>query len=154
MVKYEIVAATAEHAFELADSMRQADIDEVWATGHFTPTGALLAGLSASRDTKAGLADGEVMCMFSVIPLSALSFTGIPWMLGSKNLPKHSRAFLRRNKVYMNEMRSRFTLMFNYVDIRNTVAIRWLKWLGFEFDAPVLYGVEQRLFSRFWVESD
>jgi hypothetical protein len=34
------------------------------------------------------------------------------------------------------EMLRDYPRLCNVVDVRNTVAIRWLKWLGFEFNVP------------------
>ncbi len=41
----------------------------------------------------------------------------------------------------------------NYVDARNEISIRWLKWLGFRFDPkPVPYGIWGLPFLRFQME--
>ena len=45
--------------------------------------------------------------------------------------------------------REQFPFMFNYVDARHTDAIRWLKWLGFEFDEAAPYGPFDLPFYRF-----
>jgi len=148
-VKYEIVPATAEHILELAQTMRKADVDEVWAAAHRTPLEALQVSVACSSETFAGLADGRVICVFGVASATLLSVMGIPWMLGSEELPKHARAFLRRNKSYIRWLKSEYKLLANYVDSRHTDAIRWLKWLGFKLDPALPFGPDQVPFHRF-----
>jgi hypothetical protein len=41
----------------------------------------------------------------------------------------------------------------NYVDVRNELSIKWLRWLGFQFDPqPIPYGVWEMPFFRFRME--
>lgn len=149
MVEYAVVQATEEHARELARNIRPADAKELWAAYHMTPLETLLLSVRVSRDTKAGLADGEVMCMFGIYTVTDLSSIGYPWLLGAKKLSRHARAFLRRNVSFMAQAREEFDLLFNFVDARNKAAIRWLGWLGFEVAEPRPYGIEQLPFHYF-----
>ena len=147
MVKYEIVLPTPAHVAELAQTIRSADVEEVWAMTHQTPRQALQQAVT--RQTRTGLADGEVLCIFGVHSPTVLGMTGVPWMLSSDALPKHARAFLRGSVEWIEMIRHQYSLLVNYVDARNLMAIRWLKWLGFELQEPVPYGAEQLPFHRF-----
>lgn len=149
MVEYAMVPATDKHLLELAVTMRQADIDEVWATGHFTPLAALQLGKLTSREVTAGIADGMVLCIFGVAQLAVLSDKGIPWMLTSSELPRHARAVLRANRGWIDRARKQYPFLVNYVDVRNTIAMRWLGWLGFKLFDPEPFGVDQLPFRRF-----
>ena len=42
-----------------------------------------------------------------------------------------------------------YTWLVNWVDDRNTCAIRWLKWMGFTIHEPEPYGVANLPFRRF-----
>ena len=147
--KYEMVPATLEHAEELAENMRWADCEEVWATAHLYPLQATLFSLEASRDATTGLADGCVVCMFGVGPAAIISTTGVPWLLTTDGVERHAKAFLRRNKKVVKEMLMTYPFLKNYVDERNTVAVRWLKWLGFDIMPSVPFGVEELPFHPF-----
>jgi hypothetical protein len=149
MPKYEIVPTTMEHVLDLVETMREADKDEVWAMTRATPCAALLTALRASRDARTGLADGEVLCIFGTTSVTTLGTTGIPWMLSSNSLPKHAKAFLRGSISYIEEMMGKYDILINYVDTRNIVAKRWLKWLGFTLDPPVPFGAARLPFHRF-----
>ncbi len=153
MTEYQLVPATEEHAHEMALVMREADREEVWASGHFTPLEALLVSLEASPEPKAGLADGKVFCMYVIGQQTLVSNWGCPWLLTAEDLPNHAREFLRRNKEYMVEVRSKYRLLLNYVDARNTMSVRWLIWLGFLVGEPQPFGVENRLFRPFRMET-
>ncbi len=151
--KYEIVPATILHGAHLACNMREADRQEVWAAGHYTPADAVCLSLEASRDATTGLADGRVVCMFGVGPAAIISTTGIPWLLTTDGVERHARAFLKRNKAVVAAMRAKYPLLRNYVDERNTVAIKWLKWLGFEILPAEPFGMEGLPFHPFEMRS-
>ena len=147
--RYEVVPATLEHVLELAENMREADREEVWAAAHYTPEQAALFSLEASRDTTTGLADGKVVCMFGVGAAAIISTTGVPWLLTTDLVNKHAKPFLRRNKKVVKEMLVTYPFLRNYVDERNTVAIKWLRWLGFDVLPAVSYGLEGLDFHPF-----
>ena len=152
MAKLQIVPATQEHLEQVAANMRQADADEAWAAGHMSPLEALEFSDRITRDTKAGLADGEVFCIFGTARASALSFNGVPWLLGTEELPKYSRGFLRLNRKYISQIKKEFDRLDNYVDVRNHAAIKWLRWLGFKINPPIAYGADNLPFHHFEME--
>jgi hypothetical protein len=150
MTEPEIVAPTHDDIVELVRTMRQADIDEIWAASMTSPYDALVRSVKVSRDTYAGKMDDEVVCIFGVAPVTVLGTIGIPWMLASDLLPQHSRAFLRANRPYIHEMRNKYSLLINFVDARNTDSVRWLRWLGFDVARfPTTYGPYGLPFFRF-----
>lgn len=147
---YEIIPSVWEHAQALANVMRPADIQEVWAASHQKPLDALAASMAVTPECMTGLANGEVMCIWGVGESSVLSLTGVPWLLGAKKLPKHSKAFLSASKHYMQHYQNKYDKLENYVDARNTLAVKWLGWLGFTIEPPKPFGVENRPFHHFY----
>lgn len=95
---------------------------------------ALDDGLKRSDWALTGLIDGEPVCMFGVAPVSILNGEGAPWMLGTEQLEQAQVAFLRACRGVVADMERTYPRLMNVVDARNTVAIRWLRWLGFRFD--------------------
>lgn len=154
MTDYRIVPATPAHAAELAANMREADVAEVWAGWRHTPTEAINRSIAVSRDPLAGLADGRVVCIFGVASPIILSAVASPWLLGAKELPRHSRTFLRLNRLYTRHIRNEYAILENYVDARNALAIRWLRWLGFTIWEPQPFGPDQLPFHRFGAYRD
>ena len=88
--------------------------------------------------------------MFGVAPRDILGGVGSPWLLGTGDVERHAITFLRLNRQYVLRMLDIFPHLVNFVDARHTVAIRWLKWLGFKFaPGPVPYGMRGMPFYRF-----
>ena len=150
MTEYSIEPTTLEHAVYLAPRLREADVEEMWAAHNVEPQLGLIMSLAASRDTSyTGLADGEPICVYGVALPSLLVNAGRPWMLGTDELPKHARKFLRENRRVIKEMNQQFPFMYNYVDARHDDAIRWLGWLGFTLEEAAPFGAEGLPFHRF-----
>ena len=96
-----------------------------------------------------GLYKNRVVCMYGVAELSILSNIGIPWLLGTDEIEQHSKYFLRQNRYYMKEIKKKYSYLVNFVDARNTVAIRWLEWLGFKVHETQPFGPDDMPFHRF-----
>lgn len=70
----------------------------------------------------------------------------VVWAVFTKAIERHPIAFLRESK----RLADAFTFeVVNYVDVRNTKAVKWFRWLGFEVSDPVPYGLNGELFHRF-----
>ncbi len=145
--------ATDDHAQALAEDPRPADVAEFLAVSGSDPLSVMQAGLRASVEPLTGLYDGKPVCMFGAAPWSILGGVGAAWMVGSRQLdrPSVQRDLLRLSPPVVDYLQDQFpALLYNFVDQRNTAAIRWLRWLGFEFGAePIPYGVEGRPFLFF-----
>lgn len=145
--------ATAKDALEIAAHARQADIVELWASGYTTPLEAMMKGIDVS-DGRAmtGFVNGEAVCMWGIADGSMLGGVGVPWMIGSEKLDKYALAFLRRCSGELSKMAQGYDILVNWVDARNTKAIEWLRWLGFEIRPAEPHGFERELFHQFWMK--
>lgn len=158
MTSYEIVPATEEHAIDIAENMRQADVDEIWASSRSTPMQSVMAGLLVSRDpkviqcvwhdTKSGTADGRAMCIFGVTTPTILSRIGSPWMLGHRDLHLHSKTFLKLSREYVRQMKQEYDILVNWVDARNTLSLRWMKWVGLTVAPAEPFGPDKLPFHK------
>ena len=151
MPTYDIVPATLQHAIVLSTTMAKADRREIWASSRATPFEALRCGMEG--EAFSGLVDGRPVCMFGVVPASILGDTATVWMLGSNDLPKYAKPFLRRNRPWLRGVSSRYSVLFNFVDARNENAIKWLKWLGFTLAPAIPYGQDKLPFHPFELRS-
>lgn len=142
-----IVPATFRDSLVL--ELRRADREEVRALTGRSPRQVLVESVERSAMAWAGWADGNLVCLFGVVPVSLAGVTGVPWLLGSDEVCSYSRQFLRRNKDYVLEMLRAFPVLRNVVDARNEVSIRWLRWLGFKMQAPRPMGVHGLPFIEF-----
>lgn len=139
-----------EDVLRLAPKVRQQDVRELQAAAGYEPLLALHLSYTSSDESHTIIApDGEVVGMFGVCPTND-PLLGVPWLLASDRLPEVSREFIPQSLDWVNQVNSKYPVLCNYVDKRNTVAIRWLKWLGFEFVRLIEdYGYEQKPFYEF-----
>lgn len=148
-----VVVGEPWHVDAIADDARAADVAELWASSRTHPRDAMKRGLASSVSTFTGFFDGVPVCMFGASPFSILGGYGIAWMLGSSALDRLcvQKSLLRHSGPAVDYLQSQFpTLLYNFVDQRNASAIRWLDWLGFEFDDPIPYGVDGLPFLPFY----
>ncbi|WP_455153243.1 phage protein Gp13 family protein [Bradyrhizobium cenepequi] len=87
-----------------------------------------------------GIIDGRPEVMFGVGDLNILAGIGAPWLLGTDAVEQHYRQFLRHSVSWRDQLLERYPILRNFVDDRNTVSIRWLRWLGFKLHDPVVIG--------------
>lgn len=153
MTQYKIVPATEEHVRYVADRLHEEDAAEVWAWDHKSPHSHLAQSLLVSRDARAGLADGLPILLWGVGQQTLTSDVGIPWALGTFAVPQHGRAIARGSREVVQQYRTWYKLMVNYVDARHRRAVRWLSWLGFTIDPAVPVGPDKVPFHRFWMET-
>ena len=147
--RYRIEPATLEHAEELAIRMRTPDREEIWAAAHEYPHPAVVNSLAVSRDASTGFADDRLVCMFGVGSPMICSTVGVPWLLATDELERCARPFLRKSRKAVREMMNGYQVLRNHVDARNTAAIRWLGWVGFDIFPAEPFGVEGLPFHPF-----
>lgn len=131
-MEIEIVQATEDHAISLAPRLREADLDEVWASGRHTGLEALTKSVKLSTLAWTALFDGQPEVMWGVAeyPIRDGSF-GIVWLLASDRMYEVRGRFLEESKNYVSTMNEVFDTIFNYVHAGNIKSQRWLLSLGF-----------------------
>lgn len=136
-------------AESLAPRMREADKAEVKAASGKHPYLALLEGIDCSEQAYTAEVGGEPIAIFGVCPTDNPS-VGVVWLLGSDVISKHRIDFLRKSRDWVDHFQTKYPVLCNAIDARNTVHIRWLQWLGFTFIQELPnHGVENRLFYQF-----
>lgn len=148
-MRVTVVPTTSDHAHAVGAAARQADRAELWASDRMTPRRAIELGAMVCPETLTALFDGEPACVFGVNPGGLLSQGARPWMVSTPLLEQHPMAFLRRSRRVVAGWASRYTTLANHVDARNTLAVAWLAWLGFEIAEPEPYGVDGLPFHPF-----
>ena len=136
------------HAEYIANRCRPADVLELAALG-VTPYQAMRDSLHVPGLAYTGMVDGEPVCMFGACEATMVGNLARPWMVGSTLVEKYQLQFLRRNRKMLGIWLDLYTRLENYVDVRNTQAIKWLRWLGFEFTGPQPLGPYRTPFYRF-----
>lgn len=136
---------------QLAPKLRVADIQEIKAAIGEDPGDVLERNVGWS-DPCYAVVDGEdaPIALFGAVPEVNDPDLGIVWLLASDELIKHHFFIARNSRAWVAEMHRRYRVLWNCVDARNEVHIRWLKWCGFKFLRLIeKYGVEERPFYEF-----
>lgn len=143
-------AYTPGDAQELAPLLRAADLRELRASTDRPVVEVLEEGAELSVPSCTILDDsGTVAGMFGVVPYYDF---GKVWLLGSDALvrPPLSRQFMKECKTWLAAMETKYPALGNVIDARNTVHVKWLRWMGFTFIRTIPdYGVEKRPFLEF-----
>lgn len=136
--------------YDLAPRLRKADLQEIEAASAQDPIDALREGAEKSVPSCTIIGNiGFVAGMFGVVPEDHF---GRVWLLGSDELVTKplSRQFLSECKSFLNGIERMYPAIGNIIDARNTLHIKWLRWLGFTFIRRIPdYGVERREFLEF-----
>lgn len=137
----------AADAAIVAACARQCDVEEIKACCGLSIGEALTQCLEHSlrawvieSSGKPLAAAGDTMAAIGI---------GVPWMITTDHIASNRRGFLHASQAIMAEMFQRHYQLVNYVDARNTDAIRWLTWLGAIMEPPAPYGVSGLPFRKF-----
>ena len=150
--KFHWRKSTPNDIVEVAENMRQEDIEEIRAYSGSEPKSSLMYCYFGSKPcmTMVGR-KGNVMGMYGVIPVR--KNMGKIWMLGHESMTsdyQDVRAFLRNSPVELNKFHMNYPILFNFVDARNTTHVKWIKYMGFSIiQEHATFGVEGRLFYEF-----
>lgn len=149
MTKVLVKRATAEDVEEVIRNIRDADRLEIEsATGK--PYDEVLRGLPKLCDEMwAGFADGKCGVLFGFQKPTFVSEHTVAWLISTKMVDAEAITFIRNSKKVFGLMCKGHEYLFNFVDSRNKLAIRWLKWLGFTIYDPEPYGARGELFHKF-----
>jgi len=136
---YRVRKTKKQDCYELSERVREADKQEIWSSGRFTPIKALTEGFEISGDYCYTLLLSENvskhMNIEKVVGIFGVSEvkkdTGIVWLIGSDDMTKYKKDFYKVSKKYLKIFLHEFKTVFNYVDERNKTTARWLQKLGF-----------------------
>ncbi len=144
---YYAIFAEKKHLWAVAANMREADREEIWASGRRTPLEALSISLNSSRMAWTAMAGDMPFAMFGVAP-SFIPWVGIPWLLATPRIEKARIPFLRQSRDFVDEMQSRFKVLENYVSAENRVSLKWLNFCGFTIGGE--YDFNGHIFYKIW----
>jgi len=146
--------ATEVDADDIEPRLRAADRAELVAASGPDVLGQLREAVTLSTGRGGRMAfvaehEGEVIALFGFVPVSALSSTAHPWLVGTPGLGRVPGMLNRLSRSYCSAVLGEYPLLVNYVDARNTTSVAWLKRLGFKIGDPTPFGAEGLPFHRF-----
>lgn len=93
--------------------------------------------LYRSREVRFGLVDGDLACMWGLIPPTILSSTAWLWLVTTEIVAENKFLFIRHSQRWIEEALKTYPEIIGDCLLGNTSAQRWLRWLGAEFHQPV-----------------
>jgi hypothetical protein len=141
---------------ELAGCLRAMDRLEVTAMAPDQPIEEILvASGRRSLRTRAGFFDGDLVACWGVAPRTPEAVEGAPWLLATDAIdrPDVRRAFVAHGAAELLQLTHGFRHLWNLVHRENSVARRWLRFMGFEFIDPQEYVISGEPFVRFEMEN-
>ena len=79
-MEVKFAQTTEEHLVELSQTMREADVVEVYASLGIPPLDGLRMSVEQSTEVWTALIDGEVACVFGIAVPSVITSTAIPFL--------------------------------------------------------------------------
>jgi len=143
--------STVEDAEYLAPRLREADLSEIRAASGNDPLQSLLHSLhmGTATYTMVDPDDDTPVGIFGVVETSDPDLASV-WAMASPQILKHPKLFMRESRAWVESVNDIYPVLFNYVDERNLVHIKWLQAMGFIFIHRHLhFGVERRTFIEF-----
>jgi hypothetical protein len=148
----QIRPATKDDSKKIAPHLRDADKREVKAYTGLPPSAPLLQWALDQSDRSWALetSEGELAAILGTQPVYEQPGVGYVWLVGTPHLQTHRVEFLRGCKEHLPTIFGPYDLLTNFVDERNTLHIRWLRWLGFSTIKRLpQYGAEGLPFLHF-----
>jgi len=145
-----ILKSTEDHAKSLAPRLRDADLNELKAHGLVDIENALVSGVRDSIEcyTVWNKKDDKAIAVFGSGDIENIPYSGYVWMLGSDDISKIKLEFLRHCKEWLAKLLRRYRIVYNIIDVRNEVHIKWLKYMGFELGTEITRNGYK--FRKFW----
>ena len=131
MARFEVVNATLEHGYYIADRLRDMDKQEVLAVSPYSLRDSLAESITQSESAFTGLLNGEPIGCYGVVRLSLLCKHGRPWLLASDRIYECRISVLKESRKFLKYLDEKYSYVSNYVGADNRTSIAWLKWLGF-----------------------
>jgi hypothetical protein len=142
---------SAGDAEALSPRLRAADLREIKATAGDDPLLVLRQSIAWSEPCYAVVDETNApLAVFGASPDPVQAGVGRIWLLGGDDLPRHSITFLRHSREWIEKLHQHYPVLWNYIDARNDVHLRWLHWCGFRILRRIEHhGPERRPFYEF-----
>ena len=120
-------------AADLYEDLREEDMLEILGLMNHPRDAVYMSYHTSSKCYSVKDEWNNLYCSFGVSPIKG-SNIGSAWLLGTRRLPQIKKFFLKHSKERMLGLLDGFDYLTNFVMRSNTLSMRWLEWLGAEFN--------------------
>lgn len=125
--------ATVPDAVSIAARLRAADREECLAATGLPPEIVLPSSVLRKPVNVALNDDGTPEVLFGADGVPSHPNVAVVWMVSTGAIHSHPTEFLRQSLKWVDCWHEKFDVLTNFVDARNTLHHKWLRWLGFSF---------------------
>ena len=80
-----------------------------------------------------GSVDGELACMWGLVPPTLLSDQAYLWLVVTDLVEAHRFTFVRHSQRVIDELLDLYPIIVGHCERGNEEAMRWIRWLGGTF---------------------
>lgn len=128
----------------------ESNLQEIRRVACIHPDAAIRATFNMADFRVSSWRDGHILALWGATRKSLISSDGVFWLVASKHAQRHPFLFAKETKRLLGIFDSQYQQLENYVDAGNERIIRWLKWLGFNFDSQPIFSASGHPVLRFW----
>lgn len=130
-MRYAVRRMTDEDAVFLSRLLRDRDLEECHVL-EVEPDDCMFAALDLSSEAWVGLVCGVPAVAFGVVETSLLAGEATPWLFVGRLASRDTKTLLRLSRRWVSHLLTRYDRLVDLVPEGDLVALRWLRWLGFE----------------------
>ena len=119
-------------AANLYEDLREDDMLEILGLNHHPRDAVYMSYSCSSKCYSVKDEMNNLYCSFGVAPIKGTNI-GSAWLLGTRRLPTIKKFFIKNSVERMEELLEGFDYLTNFVMRSNKLSIKWLEWLGAEF---------------------
>ena len=93
--------------------------------------------IRGSSDIWVGRYEGRVACVLGLVPPSLMSDQAYLWLVSTEIISEHKFLMARYSRIFVEKMLKKYNTIVGCCKVNQDLSIRWLKWLGAEFSAPM-----------------
>ena len=120
-------------AVDLYEDLREEDMLEILGLMHHPRDAVYMSFATSSKCYSVRDEWNNLYCSFGVAPIEGTNI-GSAWLLGTRRLPQIKKFFLKHSAEKVADLLDGFDYLTNFVMRTNKLSIRWLEWLGAEFN--------------------
>lgn len=111
-------------------------VDYIGSLGVANAPKTIKTCMAMSEKCWVGLVDGELACLWGLIPPTIMSEQAYLWLVVTPLVEDHKFVFVRHSQIMVKRMLEEYPRIVGHTAISNDRGIRWLKWLGATFSEP------------------
>lgn len=110
---------------------------------------ALELAVKVSHECTVAALDGVPFSLYGIGP-GPRGDVAVPWLLGTPVVSTQRKFLCGHMRREVRRWSQHYPILFNFVLASHTKTVAWLQYLGFTVEAPIPYGVEQKLHRPFY----